>query len=424
MAVIGLLRSLDMDRRVVITGMGVISPLGCDLNVVWKRLTSGHSGARMITKFDASKMSTRIAAEVVEFNIDTYIPKKEQRRMDPFCHYAVAASKDAVKDSGIDFSKENPERCGTVIGSGIGGLQTLEAQHSILLEKGPDRCSPFMIPMMICNMAAGLVAIEHKLKGPNYGVISACASAAHSIGDAMRMIQRGDSDIILSGGTEATICPLAIAGFASMRALSQRNDDPQKASRPFDKDRDGFVMGEGAAIVVLEELEHARKRGARIYCEVVGFGMTCDASHITAPAEGGEGAARAMVLAMKDAKLTPDDIDYVNAHGTSTDLNDKGETQAIKTSLGDARARKIMVSSSKSMTGHLLGAAAGIETIVCAMSLYTGVVTPTINYTTPDPDCDLDYVPNTAREAKIRACLNNSLGFGGHNSSLCLKKIE
>jgi 3-oxoacyl-[acyl-carrier-protein] synthase II len=367
-------------------------------------------------------MDAQIAAEVVEFEIDKYISKKEQRRMDPFCHYAVAASKLAMADSGLTMSSEDPTRVGCMIGSGIGGLQTLEEQHSILLSRGPSRCSPFMIPQMIVNMAAGLVAIDLGLKGPNYCVVSACASGAHSIGEAMRQIQRGDADAMVAGGTEATICPLGIAGFASMRALSTRNDAPEKACRPFDKDRDGFIMGEGAGIVVVEEYEHAKKRGARIYCELGGYGATCDASHITAPAEGGEGATRAMQNAIRDAGLTPTDVDYVNAHGTSTPLNDKNETAAIKGALGE-HARKVMVSSTKSMTGHLLGAAGGIETVICALALKNGVVPPTMNYETPDPDCDLDYVPNVARNVKIRVALNNSLGFGGHNCSLLLKAL-
>jgi 3-oxoacyl-[acyl-carrier-protein] synthase II len=399
----------------------VVSPLGTDLNRFWERLLNGTSGVRKITHFDASKMAAQIAAEVVEFDIDQFIPKKEQRRMDPFCHYAVAGAKLALQDSGLQMSAEDPTRVGVIVSSGIGGLMTLEVQHSTLLNRGPDRCSPFMIPQMISNIAAGLIAIEHGMKGPNYSVTSACASAAHSIGDGLRIIQRGDSDVIVAGGAEATVCALGIAGFCAMRALSTRNDAPEKASRPFDKDRDGFVMGEGAGIVILEDLEHARKRGARIYCELSGYGATCDANHITAPAEGGEGAARAMAIAMKDGGVTPDDVDYVNAHGTSTELNDKNETAAIKTAFGLERAKKIMVSSTKSMTGHLLGAAGGIETVACALALKNGIAPPTINYTTPDPDCDLDYVPNTARPAKLRAALNNSLGFGGHNCSLLLK---
>jgi 3-oxoacyl-[acyl-carrier-protein] synthase II len=399
-----------------------VSPLGCDVNVFWQRVCAGHSGIRRISRFDASKMATQIAAEVVEFEIDKFIAKKEQRRMDEFCHYAVAAAKLAVQDSGVQFAAEDATRCGCMVGSGVGGLITMEEQHSVLLNRGPDRCSPFMIPQMIVNMASGLIAIEHGLQGPNYCVVSACASGAHSIGEAMRQIQRGDADVMVAGGTEAVVCPLGIAGFAAMKAMSTRNDAPDKASRPFDLDRDGFVMGEGAGLVILEEYEHARRRGAKIYAEVAGYGLTCDANHITAPSPGGEGAARAMKNAMADAKVTPDDIDYINAHGTSTPLNDKNETAAIKTALGE-RAKKVMVSSTKSMTGHLLGAAGGIETVICAMAIKHGVVPPTINYTTPDPDCDLDYVPNVARQAKVRAALNNSLGFGGHNCSLLLKAV-
>ncbi|MEI6165572.1 MAG: beta-ketoacyl-ACP synthase II [bacterium] len=409
-------------RRVVITGLGMVSPLGSDLNVFWQRLISGTSGIRRITKFDASAMATQIAGEVVEFEIDKFIPKKEQRRMDPFCHYAVAAAKMAVDDSGIQFANEDLFRAGCMVGSGVGGLITMEDQHSVLLNRGPDRSSPFMIPMMIVNMASGLVAIEHGLKGANFCVVSACASGTHSIGEAARQIQYGDADIMLAGGTEAVVCPLGIAGFSAMRAMSTRNDDPTHASRPFDKDRDGFVMGEGAGIVVLEEYEHAKKRGAKIYAEVGGYGATCDANHITAPSPGGEGGARAMVKAMNEAGLMPDQVDYINAHGTSTPVGDKSETDAVKVAFGDS-AKKVMVSSTKSVTGHLLGAAGGLETIICALALQKGIVPPTMNYTTPDPELDLDYVPNQAREFNIRACLNNSLGFGGHNASLLLKRI-
>jgi 3-oxoacyl-[acyl-carrier-protein] synthase II len=410
-------------KRAVVTGLGAVSPLGSDLETFWKRVTSGYSAIRRISRFDPSAMATQIAAEVIEFDIDKFIPKKEQRRMDPFCHYAVAAAKLAVADAGLVLANEDPTRMGVLTGSGIGGLTTLEAQHSVLVEKGPDRASPFMIPMMIVNMASGLIAIDLGMKGPNYCVVSACASGAHCIGEGLRLIQRGDAEVIVAGGTEAAITPLGIAGFCAMRAMSTRNDAPDKASRPFDANRDGFVMGEGAGIIVIEELEHARKRGAKIYCELAGYGATCDANHITAPAEGGEGAARAMLHAVKDAGLTVDNIDYVNAHGTSTPLNDKNETMAVKTALGTERARQIMVSSTKSMTGHLLGAAGGIESIICALAIQRGVVPPTINYETPDPDCDLDYVPNTAREFKIGACLNNSLGFGGHNAALVLKRF-
>jgi len=410
-------------RRAVITGIGVVSSLGCELKTFWDRIKAGHSGVRRIQKFDASKMAAQIAGEVVEFNPDIFVPKKEQRRMDEFSLFAMVAAKMAMADSGIDMKVENPERVGAIVGSGVGGLQTLEVQHSVLKEKGPDRCSPFMIPQMISNMAGGLIAIEFNMKGPNYCVVSACASGAHSLGDALRLIQRGDADVVLSGGAEASVCEIGVAGFCALRALSTRNDAPEKASRPFDKDRDGFVMGDGAALLVLEELERAKKRGAKIYAELSGFGMSCDAFHMTAPADDGEGAARAMKNAIKDAGMTPEDIDYINAHGTSTPLNDKIETRAIKGALGD-RARKVMVSSTKSMTGHLLGAAGGIETAVCALALHDQIAPPTINYTTPDPDCDLDYVPNTARPTKIRACLNNSLGFGGHNACLLLKKFE
>ncbi len=411
-------------RRVVITGLGVVSPLGCELKLFWDRITAGHSGIRRITKFDASKFPTQIAGEVVEFDANAFISPKEQRRMDQFSQFAVAASKMAMVDSGINLDTADHERVGVIVGSGIGGLQTLEAQHSILLEKGPSRCSPFMIPQMIVNMAGGLIAIEHKLKGPNYTVVSACASALHSMGDAMRVIQRGEADVMVSGGTEASVSEIGIAGFSALRALSVRNDAPEKASRPFDKDRDGFVMADGSAILIMEDLEYAVKRGARIYCEVGGFGMSCDAFHMTAPDEDGTGAARAMRLAMKDGGCNPEDIDYINAHGTSTMLNDKIETKAIKLALGEDRARKVMISSTKSMTGHLLGAAGGIESVICALAIKNGVVPPTINCETPDPECDLDYVPNTARQKSIRSCLNNSFGFGGHNASLLFKKME
>lgn len=409
-------------RRVVITGLGVVSPLGSDLNVFWQRLISGATGIRRITKFDASAMATQIAGEVVDFEIDKFIPKKEQRRMDPFCHYAVAAARMAVNDSGIQFASEDPYRAGCMIGSGVGGLITMEDQHTVLLNRGPDRNSPFMIPMMIVNMASGLVAIEHGLKGANFCVVSACASGTHSIGEAARQIQYGSADVMIAGGAEAVVCPLGISGFSAMRAMSTRNDDPTHASRPFDKDRDGFVMGEGSGIVVMEEYEHAKKRGAKIYAEVSGYGATCDANHITAPSPGGEGGARAMMQAMAEAKLTPDMIDYINAHGTSTPVGDKSETDAVKVAFGES-AKKVMVSSTKSVTGHLLGAAGGLETIICALAIQKGIVPPTMNYTTPDPELDLDYVPNQAREFKIRACLNNSLGFGGHNASLLLKQV-
>jgi 3-oxoacyl-[acyl-carrier-protein] synthase II len=377
---------------------------------------------RAITRFDASAYASRIAGEVVEFDVDAFIPKKEQRHMDPFCHYGLAAAKMAVADAGVDFSALDRRRVGVIVSSGIGGLQVLFAQTQVLLTRGPARFSPFTIPQMITNILSGLIAIEYGLRGPNFAVVSACATATHSIGEAMRMIRHGDADLMVAGGAEAPICELGVGGFCAMRALSTRNDAPEKASRPFDKHRDGFVIGEGAAVLVLEEMEGARRRGARIYAELAGYGRTCDAFHITAPDERGEGAAEAMRLAIADAGLAPSDIDYINAHGTSTELNDKCETLAIKAALGEADARRVMVSSSKSMTGHLLGAAGAFESAVCVLAMTHGVVPPTINYETPDPDCDLDYVPNRARRATVRACLNNSFGFGGHNASLCFRQ--
>ncbi len=411
-------------RRVVVTGIGVVSPIGSTLHKFWDSLQNGRSGLGTITAFDASDYAAQIAAEVKDFDVDAFIPRKEQRRMDKFCHFALAAAQMAMDEANFDRDKEDPTRMGTIVGSGIGGLGTLEVQHQTLLERGPSRCSPFMIPQMITNMASGLIGIAHGMQGPNYAVVSACATAAHSIGDAMHVIERDEADVMLAGGAEASISPLGIAGFASMKALSTRNDDPQTASRPFDKDRDGFVMGEGAAVLVLEEYEHAKARGAEIYCEIAGFGQTCDAYHMTAPMESGDGATRAMVMAMNAAGLGPDDIDYINAHGTSTPLNDKIETTAIKGALGEENARRVMISSTKSMTGHLLGAAAGVESAACAMALKYGVVPPTINQITSDPECDLDYVPNTAREANVRAALNNSLGFGGHNACICMKQVD
>lgn len=408
-------------RRVVVTGLGVLSPLGCEIEKFWQRMTAGQSGIRRTTRIDVSRYPSQIAGELVEFDLDQFVGKKERRRMDPFSHYGIAASKLAMADSGLDMSVENPERIGCIVSSGVGGLQILEEQHTILMTKGPTRFSPFMIPQMIGNMAAGLIAIELNLKGPNLCVVTACASATHSLGEALRRIQWGEADIMFAGGTEAPLCDLGIGGFCALRALSTRNDAPEKASRPFDKDRDGFVIGEGAGVLVVEELEHAKQRGAKIYCELSGYGATCDAFHMTAPDESGAGAARGMRLAMEDAGLTPADIDYVNAHGTSTELNDKCETAAIKQCLGLERAKQIMVSSTKSMTGHLLGAAGGVESVAVALTLQRGVVPPTINYTTPDPNCDLDYVPNTARAEKVRAVLKNSLGFGGHNATLCFK---
>lgn len=410
-------------RRVVITGMGVVSPLGCTLEKFWDRLTRGQSGVRPIQQMDATEFNSRIAGEVVEFNIDEFISKREQRRMDPYCHFGIGAAKMAMTDSGLNMDEENGDRIGVVIGSGIGGLHILMEQTKVFYDRGPSRFSAFMIPQMITDIIAGYVAIEYGLRGPNFCITSACATATHCVGESLRMIQHGEADVMLAGGAEAAIHPLGLGGFCALRALSTNNDDPQGASRPFDANRDGFVIAEGAGVVVLEELERARRRGARIYAEVAGYGRTCDAHHITAPLDDGREGARAMSLAIDDAHLTPDDIDYISAHGTSTKLNDRGETLAIKRALGEDRARKVAISSAKSMTGHMLGAAGGMETIACALTLSRGVVHPTINYATPDPDCDLDYVPNIAREMNVRACLNNSLGFGGHNATVCMKQM-
>lgn len=410
-------------KRVVITGMGVVSPLGCELNTFWNRLVEGTNGIGTITKFDATEFPVKIAAEVKDFDANAFIDPKQQRRMDPYTHYAIAASRMAVQDSGINFSEENPWRCGCIVSSGVGGISTTEKEVRTLSERGPRRVSPFCIPQIIVNIASGMVAIEHGLKGPNYAVVSACATGLHSIGDAMKAIKYGEADVMLAGGAEAAVCPISIAGFAAMHALSTTNDDPTHACRPFDKERNGFIMGEGAAVLVLEEYEHAVKRGAKIYAEVGGFGATCDAYHMTAPAEGGEGGAQAMIISMESAGVNPDQIGYINAHGTSTPMNDRIETAAIKKALGEDNARKVSISSSKSMTGHMLGAAGALESVVCALALKNGVIPPTINYQNPDPDCDLDYTPNAARERKIDFCLNNSLGFGGHNACALFKRV-
>ena len=416
---------MSNSRKVVVTGLGVVSPVGNNVPAFWEALTSGKSGIAPITRFDPALFETKIAGEVRNLDLDAFIPKKDQRHMDPFCHYGIVAAREAVKDAGFDPAKEDLRRFGVVLGSGIGGLQILQSQWTTFLarERNPSRFSPFMIPQMISNILPGLVAIENGFKGPNFSVVSACATATHSIGVALDMIRSGRADVMVTGGAEGSVCELAIGGFNAMKALSTRNDDPAAASRPFDKDRDGFVLSEGAGILVLEEYDHAKARGARIYCELAGFGATDDAYHITAPDATSEGPANGMRNAIADAGLNPSDIDYVNAHGTSTALNDAGETRAIKMALGEADARRVAVSSTKSMTGHMLGAAGGAESVVCALAIANSVIPPTINYTTPDPACDLDYVPNTARSAKIRACLNNSLGFGGHNATLCFKAI-
>ena len=411
------------NRRVVVTGMGVVSPVGSTVDTFWAALLAGQSGIGPITYFDTTAFDTKFAGQVKGFNLEEFIPKKEARRMDPFCHYGIAAAKMAVKDSGLDMSKEDAGRAGVIAASGVGGLQILQNQMDVLRSKGPGRFSPFMIPQMITNILPGMISIETGMKGPNYAIVSACASGTHCIGDGLDLIRDGRADIVLAGGAEGAICELGVGGFNAMRAISTRNDNPQAASRPFDKDRDGFVMAEGAGMLVLEEYGRAQARGAKIYCELAGFGCTGDAYHITAPDESAAGPSRGMKLAIEDAGLKPADIDYINAHGTSTPLNDKGETKAIKIALGEADARRVAISSTKSMTGHLLGAAGAIESVACILAIRDGILPPTINYTTPDPDCDLDYVPNTARKATVRACLNNSLGFGGHNATLCFKAL-
>ena len=410
-------------RRVVITGIGIISPIGIGKDEFFKSLKEGKCGVDYITRFDTTDYDTKIAAEVKDFDPTEYIDKKECRRMDRFTQYAVAASKMAVTDAALDINAIDNDMFGVCIGSGIGGMETLEAQHDILREKGPGRVSPFMVPMMISNIASGNVSIALNAKGPNTTIVTACASGTNAIGEAFKTIQRGAADIMVTGGTEASITPLSLAGFCSMKALSTRNDDPKTASRPFDKDRDGFVMGEGAGMLIVEELEHAQKRGARIYGEVVGYGASGDAYHITAPSPDAQGAYRAMLMAVKDAGIEATEIDYINAHGTSTGMNDRLETLAIKKLLGDD-AGKVAISSTKSMTGHLLGAAGAIEAVACLMAINEGIIPPTINYTTPDEECDLDYVPNKARNKDVKYAMSNSLGFGGHNATIMLKKFE
>ncbi|HYR69483.1 MAG TPA: beta-ketoacyl-ACP synthase II [Candidatus Dormibacteraeota bacterium] len=415
------MRGNGQPRRVVITGTGVVSPLGSDVETFWKRLIAGESGIGPVTRFDTSKYDTRFAAEVQGYRTEEFMDRKEIRRTDLFVQYAIGATAQAVKQAGVSPQTVDVNRYGVVVGSGIGGIATFEDQYRTLLEKGPSRVSPFFIPMMISDMASGQVSIQFGAKGPNYCTVSACSSGAHAVGDAFRIIQHNEADVMISGGAEAPITPVSFAGFCSMKAMSTRNDDPQTASRPFDAQRDGFVMGEGAGIVVLEELEHAKKRGAKILAEVVGYGATGDAHHMTAPAPEGEGAARAMREAIRDSGLPLESFGYLNAHGTSTPLNDKFETQAIKSVFG-TQAKKLPVSSTKSMTGHLLGAAGGLETIICVLALERHTLPPTINYKTPDPDCDLDYVPNTARAVELQAALSNSLGFGGHNVTLALSR--
>lgn len=409
-------------NRVVITGMGVVTALGQDLETFWGNLTSGQSGISLIENFDVSEYPTRIAAEVKDFNIEKYVDRKDSRRMDRFVQFAVAGAINALKDANLNVKEDtDPERVGVSVGSGIGGLNTWEEQHRILLEKGPKRVSPFFIPMMIANMASGQVSMITGAKGPNSTAVTACATGTHSIGDSFKMIQRGDADVMICGGAEATITPIGVAGFCALRAMSTRNEEPHLASRPFDTDRDGFVMGEGAGVMILESLEHAQKRGARIYAEVIGYGMSGDAYHMTDPDP--DGAARCMVKAIKDAGISPESISYINAHGTSTPVGDRSETTAIKKALGD-HAYKVAVSSTKSMTGHLLGAAGGVEAVICGLTISNSLIAPTINLVNQDPECDLDYVPNTAREAKVDIAMSNSFGFGGHNATIILKRFE
>lgn len=409
-------------RRVVITGLGVVTPVGNNVNDMWENLIAGKTGIDFVTKVDKEMFPAKAAAEVKDFDPSPYIERKDARKMDLFTQYAVVAAKMAVEDARLIINDNNRNRVGVWIGCGIGGMQTWEDQHKKLLEKGPKRVSPFFVPMMIPDMAAGQVSIQLGAKGINSCTVTACASGASSIGDAFRAVQRGDADAIITGGTEAPISNMAFAGFSSAKALSV-NEDPKKASRPFDKNRDGFVMGEGCGILVLEELESALARNAKIYAEIVGYGATGDAYHITAPAESGEGAARAMQEALNDASVAPTEVDYINAHGTSTNLNDKYETVAIKSVLGE-HANHVAISSTKSMTGHLLGAAGGVESVISVKTIVEGMIPPTINYETPDPDCDLDYVPNKARDQDVDVVLSNSLGFGGHNVSLVFKKYQ
>lgn len=411
-------------RTVVITGLGVVSPVASELNRFWDGIKNGRSGIDKVKCMpDIDQYPVTIGGEIRDLDIAKFLDAKEARKMDPFSVWGMAASIMAVEDAKLDVSALDLHRVGVIASSGIGGMQFMQEQCIRAIEGGPRRISPQLIPQMITNILSGYVAIKYGFKGPNFCVTSACASGTHSIGEALRIIQYGDADVMIAGGSEASIAMLGVGGFAALRATSRRNDDPQGASRPFDKDRDGFVMSEGAGMVVLEEKEHALRRGATIYCELAGYGRTCDAYHITAPDAEADEAARGMKLAIEDAGLKADDVDYINAHGTSTPLNDKGETLAIKKALGSEKAYKTAVSSTKSMTGHMLGAAGGVEAVICALAIRDGIAPPTINYTTPDPDCDLDYVPNAARKMDIKVALSNSLGFGGHNATLCFKKM-
>ena len=412
-----------LNRRVVVTGIGLVTPVGNSVETTWTALAQGRSGADYIKKFDTEKFSVKFACEVKDFDPLDYVEKKEARKMGAFIHYAIAASQEAVDDSGLKITDEVAEDVGTYISSGIGDFWAIEREHSKLLNDGPGRVSPFFIPSAIVNLASGQVSIRHNAKGPNSATATACSAGAHAIGDSFKIIQRGDADAMICGGAESAITPMSVAGFAALRALSTRNDDPQHASRPFDLNRDGFVIGEGAGIMILEELEFAKRRGARIYAEVVGYGMTGDAFHITMPDASGSGAVRVMQKTLKDAGANPEDVGYINAHGTSTPYNDKFETMAIKKTFGE-HAQKIPISSTKSMTGHLLGAAGGVEGVFTVLSIHRNILLPTINYETPDPECDLDYIPNQAREATVKYALSNSFGFGGTNAALLFKRYE
>ena len=409
-----------MNRRVVVTGLGMVTPLGTGIEKNWEMVCSGKSGIGPITKFDASQFPAQIAGEVLDFKSEDFMDKQQVRRFDIFVHYAVASARMAMEDSGLKIDSKNRDRVGCITGSGLGGLTMLEHYHKVLLEKGPRRISPFFIPGMIANMAPGQIAIEYGARGPNISIETACAASCHAVGESFKQIREGIADAMITGGSEAVVTPLALGGFCSMRALSTRNDDPEKASRPFDLDRDGFVMGEGAGILILEEMNQALERGAHIYAEVAGYGLSGDAYHVSAPEPDGGGAISCMSMAIKDAGLKPEDVDYINAHGTSTKLNDESENKAVKAVFGE-HAYKLAISSTKSMTGHLLGGAGGIEAVYTVLTLNHGTMPPTINYETPDPECDLDYVPNEARKAEVRAALSNSFGFGGTNASLLFK---
>ena len=412
-----------MGNRVVITGMGVISPVGIGKDKYWEALVEGRNGVSSITRFDTSDYPTKIAGEVKDFDPTDYIDRKEAKRMDRFTQFAVAAGMLALEDAGLDLEKENRDNIGVVMGTGIGGTDTFEGQYRTLMERGPNRVSPFFVPMLICNMAAGQMSIQLGLRGPNTTIVTACASGTNAIGEAFKILQRGDAEIALTGGTEAAVTPMSMAGFCSMRAVTTNNDEPGKASRPFDADRDGFVLSEGAGVIILETLNHAVKRDAKIYAELVGYGCTADAHHITAPAPEGEGAKKTMERAIKDAGITPQEVEYINAHGTSTPLNDQFETMAIKNLFGEY-AYSLPISSTKSMIGHLLGAAGAVEAAAAALTIHEGIITPTINYTTPDPQCDLDYVPNISREKSVNIAMSDSFGFGGHNAALVLRRYD